>query len=179
MKEKETAKLARSVRRYRKWHKYFGLSIALFVLISAITGILLAWKKNIEVLQPPTQKGNTTELSQWQAVEELARVSLQAVDSLGLSEDNFDRIEYRPTKGIAKVIFDTGSWEVQVDATTLEVLSVARRHSDWIEHLHDGSIISDSFKLISMNVLGIGLLVLLITGLWLWLGPRRIRKLKS
>lgn len=179
MKEKETAKLARSVRGYRKWHKYFGLSIALFVLISAITGILLAWKKNVEVLQPPTQKGKTTELSQWQPVEELARVSLQAVDSLGLGADNFDRIEYRPTKGIAKVIFDTGSWEVQIDATTLEVLSVAKRHSDWIEHLHDGSIISDSFKLISMNVLGIGLLVLLVTGLWLWLGPRRIRKLKS
>lgn len=179
MKEKETATLARSVRSYRKWHKYFGLSIALFVLISALTGILLAWKKNVELLQPPTQKGSTTEMGQWQPVEGLAWVSIQAVDSLGLTADNFDRIEYRPTKGIAKVIFDTGSWEVQIDATSLEVLSVAKRHSDWIEHLHDGSIISDGFKLVSMNILGIGLVVLLVTGLWLWLGPRRIRKLKS
>lgn len=179
MKEKETSKLASSVRSYRKWHKYLGLSLALFVLISAITGILLAWKKNVDVLQPPTQKGETTDLSNWKPVEELAEVSVRAVDSLGLTAANLDRIEYRPTKGIAKVIFDTGSWEVQVDATTLQVLSVAKRHSDWIEHLHDGSIISDGFKLISMNILGIGLLVLLITGVWLWLGPRRIRKLKS
>lgn len=179
MKEKETSKLAKSVRSYRKWHKYLGLSIAIFLLISAVTGILLAWKKNVEVLQPPTQKGITTELTRWKSVEELASISLKAVDSLGLEANNFDRIEYRPTKGIAKVIFDTGSWEVQIDATTLEVLSVAKRHSDWIEHLHDGSIISDTFKLISMNLLGIGLLILLVTGLWLWFGPRRIRKLKS
>lgn len=179
MIEKDTSKIAKSVRGYRKWHKYFGLSVSLFVLISAITGILLAWKKDITVLQPPTQKGVTTTIADWQPVERLAEVAVAAVDSLQLTADNLDRIEYRPTKGIAKVIFDTGSWEVQVDATSLEVLSVAKRHSDWIEHLHDGSIISDGFKLISMNFLGIGLLALLVTGLWLWLGPIKIRKLKS
>lgn len=177
--EKDTSRIARSVRGYRKWHKYFGLSIALLVFVSAITGILLAWKKDVDVLQPPTQKGETLEMASWQPVEELAKVAVSAVDSLGLDASNLDRIEYRPTKGIAKVIFDTGSWEVQVDATSLAVLSVAKRHSDWIEHLHDGSIISDAFKLISMNILGIGLVVLLITGIWLWLGPRKIKKLKS
>lgn len=179
MKEKDTSKLAKSIRGYRKWHKYFGLSIAVFLLISALTGILLGWKKNVELIQPPTQNGITTNMLVWQPVERLAEKAIEAVDSLGLGPDNFDRIEYRPTKGIAKVIFDTGSWEVQVDATSLEVLSVAKRHSDWIEHLHDGSIISDTFKLISMNVLGFGLVILLVTGVWLWMGPRRIRKLKS
>jgi len=177
--EKETSKIAKSVRSYRKWHKYVGLSLAIFVLISSITGILLAWKKNFDVLQPPTSKGVTTEMSDWQPVEALSKIAVSAVDSLGLDASNLDRIEYRPAKGIAKVIFDTGSWEVQVDATNLEVLSVAKRHSDWIEHLHDGSIISDGFKLISMNYLGIGLLVLLITGIWLWLGPKKIKRLKS
>ena len=179
MKDKGFKKIARSIRRNRKWHKYVGLSIAVFVLISAITGILLAWKKNVDLLQPPTQKGVTTNIADWKPVEDLARVAVTAVDSLGLGADNLDRIEYRTTKGIAKVIFDTGSWEVQVDATNLEVLSVAKRHSDWIEHLHDGSIISDGFKLISMNYLGIGLLVLIVTGIWLWLGPIKVRRLKS
>jgi len=58
------------------------------------------------------------------------------------------------------------------------VLSVARRHSDWIEQLHDGSIISDLFKLISMNFLGIGLLIMILSGLWLWYGPKKFRKMK-
>jgi len=55
------------------------------------------------------------------------------------------------------------------------VLSIDKRYSDWIESLHDGSIISDGFKLVSMNFLGMGLLFLIFTGLWLWYGPRRIR----
>jgi len=151
----------------------------LLLIISAVTGVLLAWKKDIELLQPPTQKGQQTAYNQYQSVESLAEVSVLAVDSLGLNASNIDRIEYRPTKGIAKVIFDKGTWEVQVDATNLEVLSVAKRHSDWIESLHDGSIISDFFKLISMNFLGIGLLLLIATGLWLWWGPKKIRSLKQ
>jgi uncharacterized iron-regulated membrane protein len=156
-----------------------GIVLAIFLLLSALTGVLLGWKKNVDLLQPPTQSGVDKALTSYMPVDELARASLLAVDSLGLTADNFDRIEYRPTKGIAKVIFDTGSWEVQVDATSLEVLSVAKRHSDWIETIHDGSIISDAFKLVSMNILGLGLVFLTVTGLWLWYGPKRIRSLKS
>lgn len=174
-----TRRIAKSVRSYRKIHRYSGLFIGVLVLISAITGILLGWKKNVDLLQPPTQKGENLEIGLYRPVTELTQAALAAVDSLGLKHKNLDRIEYRPTKGIAKVIFDTGSWEVQVDATSLKVLSVAKRHSDWIERLHDGSIISDMFKLISMNVLGIGLLLLVITGFWLWLGPRKIRGIKN
>lgn len=174
-----TRSIAKSIRGYRKIHRYLGLTISLLLVISAITGILLAWKKDVELIQPPTQKGQQTAYNQYQSVEALAEVSVLAVDSLGLNGSNIDRIEYRPTKGIAKVIFDTGSWEVQVDATNLEVLSVAKRHSDWIESLHDGSIISDFFKLISMNFLGLGLLLLIATGLFLWWGPKKIRSLKQ
>jgi len=174
-----TKKVAKSIRGYRKVHKWIGLVLATFLVLSVLTGILLGWKKNIELLQPSTQSGVDNEVSSYRPVEELADKALLAVDSLGLTDDNLDRIEYRPTKGIAKVIFDTGSWEVQVDATNLEVLSVAKRHSDWIEQIHDGSIVSDLFKLISMNILGIGLTFLTLTGLWLWFGPKKLRNMKT
>ena len=178
MGKTDVSKLSKTVRGYRVWHRYFSISIALLVVVSAVTGILLSWKKNFDILQPPTQNGESVNLAIWKPVDELTTVALQAVDSLGLVASNIDRIEYRTNKGIAKVIFDTGSWEAQIDATSLEVLSVAKRHSDWIEHLHDGTIISEFFKLVSMNVLGIGLLVLVFSGLWLWFGPKRIRRLK-
>jgi len=174
-----TRTIAKSIRGYRKIHRYLGLGIALLLVISAITGILLAWKKDVDILQPPTQKGEQLAIGAYESVESLAKVAVTAVDSLQLTASNVDRIEYRPTKGIAKVIFDTGNWEVQVDATSLDVLSVAKRHSDWIESLHDGSIISDFFKLFSMNFLGLGLLLLIITGFWLWWGPKKIRSIKD
>jgi hypothetical protein len=89
-----------------------------------------------------------------------------------------DRMDVRPDKGMIKVLFKEGYWEVQIDGANGKVLSVAQRHADWIEHIHDGSIISEGFKLIYTNYIGLGLLLLSITGFWLWYGPRKIRKAK-
>jgi hypothetical protein len=58
-------------------------------------------------------------------------------------------------------------------------LSVEQRHSDWIEHVHDGSIVNEVFKLGYTTVLGGSLLIMIATGLWIWYGPRVIRKAKA
>ncbi|MFD2514358.1 PepSY domain-containing protein [Pontibacter locisalis] len=172
--------LASTLRNYRTYHRYTGLVIGLFVLISSMTGILLGWKKDVELLQPPVVKGKTTNLKEWVSVADLAEAAYAGLDSAeNITNNPIDRIEARPDKGMVKVLFTEGYWEVQVDGSTGKVLSVARRHSDWIEQIHDGSIISDLFKLVSMNVLGIGLLILSFTGFTLWFFPRRIRKLKN
>ncbi|GGG21499.1 hypothetical protein GCM10011323_26780 [Pontibacter amylolyticus] len=172
--------LADRLRNFRTYHRYLGLFMGVFILISSVTGILLGWKKDVDLLQPPTQKGASTDLQQWLPLAELSARSLAGLDSAQAINNNpIDRIEARLDKGIVKTIFKEGSWEVQLDASTGKVLSVARRHSDWIEKIHDGSIISDLFKLISMNVLGLGLLILSVTGFFLWFYPRQIRKIKS
>ncbi|SIR11650.1 PepSY domain-containing protein [Pontibacter lucknowensis] len=172
--------LAERLRNFRVYHRYLGLILGLFILVSSVTGILLGWKKDIDLLQPPTQKGVTADLQQWLPLAELSARSLAGLDSAAAITNNpIDRIEARLDKGIVKTIFKEGSWEVQLDASTGKVLSVARRHSDWIEKVHDGSIISDLFKLVSMNVLGFGLLVLSSTGFFLWFYPKKIRKIKS
>ena len=174
------SRLSAILRNYRVYHRYLGLFIGVFVLVSSLTGILLAWKKDVDLLQPPTQKGATTDLQKWIPHHEMATRSVAALDSAaGVVNNPIDRIEARLDKGIVKTIFLEGSWEVQLDASNGKVLSVARRHSDWIEKVHDGSIISDLFKVVSMNVLGLGLLILMFTGFFLWFYPKRIRKLKQ
>jgi len=149
------------------------------LFISALTGIFLGWKKNAAWLQPVTQEGISKDLGQWKSMRELADLAETALYTTQPAQlDNpIDRIDVRPGKGIAKVLFEKGWWEVQIDGASGEILSVAKRHSDWIEKLHDGSIVSDFFKLLMMNALGIGLLILMITGLWLWYGPQIYRKL--
>lgn len=168
------------LRSYRVYHRYLGLGLGVFLIISSVTGLLLGWKKDVDLLQPPTQKGATTDLPQWISLADMATIAQTALDSAQqLPNTPIDRLEARPDKGIVKVLFAEGYWEVQLDGSTGKVLSVARRHSDWIEHLHDGSIISDGFKLVSMNVLGLGLLALVISGFILWLFPRKVRQLKK
>ena len=169
-----------SLRKFRNWHRLLGLSLSLFLFISAITGILLALKKDVDIIQPPSQKGISKNLDTWKSIAELSELATIALHDTHPDQksNSVDRIDVRPSKGAAKVLFKEGNWEVQIDGTTGEVKSIAKRYSDWIESLHDGSIVNDIFKLISMNLLGVGVLIMIGTGLWLWIGPRKYREAK-
>jgi uncharacterized iron-regulated membrane protein len=171
--------LVHRLRQFRSIHKWIGISVALFMLVTSITGVMLGWKKNVELLQPATLKGGTLDVTKWVSFEKISQSALRAIDSVTNEENSIDRLDVRFDKGIIKVLFTKGYWEAQVDAATGKTLSVAQRHADWIEHIHDGSIINDFFKLIYTNYIGFGLLFLSITGFWLWYGPKRIRKAKQ
>ncbi len=171
--------LVHRLRQFRSIHKWIGISVALFMLITSTTGVLLGWKKNVELLQPATQKGSSLAFAEWTSFDKVARAALLAIDSVAGRTIEIDRMDVRPDKGIIKVTFKEGYWEAQVDGASGNVLSVAQRHADWIEHIHDGSIISEAFKLVYTNYIGLGLLFLSITGFWLWYGPKVIRKAKQ
>jgi len=172
-------KLVNSLRQFRSIHKWIGISVFLFMIITASTGVLLGWKKNVNLLQPPTLKGSTLAMDKWVGFDKVAQAALRGIDSVTLRKIEIDRMDVRPDKGIIKVTFKEEYWEAQIDGGTGKILSVAQRHADWIEHIHDGSIISESFKIVYTNYLGWGLLFLSITGFWLWYGPKAIRKIKK
>jgi len=170
----------KSLRSFRKYHRRLGLILAILLLISAGTGILLSLKKDVAILQPPTQKGQSKDLLDWKSLSELSLTAQTALQKeVPQINPAISKMDVRPSKGIVKVLFKEDHWEVQVDGHSGDVLSVAKRHSDWIEALHDGSIVSDAFKLISMNVLGWGILILVGSGIWLWYGPRLVRRLRK
>ncbi len=169
----------RVLRGVRSLHGVAALWLLVLVVVSSTTGILLGWKKNSDMLQPPTQRGQAASLDEWRPLHELAAVAAAALEARlgpGASDRTVpDRLDVRPADGVVKVLFPA-DWEVQVDGASAEVRSVARRHSDWIERIHDGSIISGAFKLIAMNALGVGLLLLSASGFWMWYGPKRLRR---
>lgn len=169
--------LVTSLRKFRNWHHWIGISVVAFLFITAITGVFLGWKKNVAVLQPPTLRGGDAPYADWISFEQVIAVSAHAIDSVTGRALDLDRMDVRPERALVKVTFQE-YWEVQVDLATGNIFSVAQRHADWIEHIHDGSIISDGFKLLYTNYIGVGLLFLCITGFWLWYGPRIIRKEK-
>lgn len=166
------------LRQFRSIHKWVGISVVLFMLVTSSTGVLLGWKKNVNLLQPPTLRGGNTTYKDWISFEKVITTATLAIDSVTGRAIEMDRMDVRPERALVKVTYKE-YWEVQVDLATGKILSVAQRHADWIEHIHDGSIISDGFKLMYTNYIGLGLLLLSLTGFWLWYGPRRIRKLKS
>ncbi|WP_247237437.1 PepSY domain-containing protein [Telluribacter sp. SYSU D00476] len=177
-------KIAQSTRLYRKLHKWLAVPLFLFMILVGGTGLLLGWKKQVQLL-PKTAKGTTTESTQWISLDSIQQVA-QAYSrtELGLP-DEIDRIDVRPQKGVAKIVFTQHFTELQIDCTTGEILSTSTRSSDIIEKIHDGSILDywigqdgEQIKLTYTTLLGLGLVLLSVSGFWLWYNPRRIRKQK-
>jgi hypothetical protein len=83
---------------------------------------------------------------------------------------------------MVKFVFIDGFWGIQLDGATGKLLHIETRRSDFIEKVHDGSILDLYFetsngqiKVIYTSIMGIALLIFTITGFWLWYGPKRMR----
>lgn len=174
------------IRVLRKIHRAIAIFLFVFFLIISVTGLLLGWKKNAGIL-PPTSKGASSDLKTWLPFDSLHTLAVNALrDSISpdLSPE-LERIDARPQKGTVKFVFDDKYWEIQIDGTTGKVLSITKRNSDIIENIHDGSILDkifntkkDPYKLSYTAVMGLALLMLTISGFWLWYGPKRLRRKK-
>jgi hypothetical protein len=172
----------KALRWIRSLHRWLGLPLIVFFFIIGITSILLAWKKKAELL-PPTLKSKV-EQGEWISPAEMVRIAEAEMSKIGESTE-VDRIDIRPDKGVAKVSFKTHFTEVQLDGLSGEVLSIETRHSDWIEKVHDGSIVDfylggdEATKLTYSTLTALGLILMSLSGFYLWYFPKLIRKIKG
>ncbi len=171
----------KSLRWLRSLHKWLGIPLIIFFFLIGITSILLAWKKKAELL-PPTLNIEV-ENGTWILPSEMVRIGEEEMRKIGMDQE-VDRIDIRPDKGVAKVTFKTHFTEVQLDGLTGKVLSIETRHSDWIEKLHDGSIVDfylggdEATKLTYSTLTSLGLILMSLSGFYLWYYPKLIRRLK-
>ena len=187
MKDKDNRQQqAKILRVFRKVHRTTGALLFVFFFIVSVTSLLLGWKKNSGgLIMAKSYEGSSTDLKDWLSVDSLHKNASKIFrDSISRTHSlELDRIDIRKDKGMVKFVFIDGFWGVQLDGTTGKLLHIERRRSDFIEKMHDGSILDYYFdtsngqiKLIYTTVLGTALLIFTITGFWLWYGPKRMRR---
>jgi len=156
----------------RKSHRWGAVLIALPFLVVLGSGILLQIKKEWSWVQPPTQRGEGKSLSV--SFDQLLEIAKQTPEAEVQNWKDIDRIDVQPNRGIAKIL-TKNRWEIQVDLQTAKVLQVAYRRSDLIESIHDGSWFHDSAKLYIFLPTAVVVLVLWLTGLYLFVLPNWVR----
>lgn len=162
----------------RQIHYWLSLAVFLPAGIMFAAGIVLMLKKEIDWIQPPTERGVVSDQIPTASYQEwLASTRLHPQAGITQWAD-IDRIDLRVDRGIAKLRSKTG-WEVQIDTSTAEVLHVAERRSDWIESIHDGSFFADEAKLYLFLPTGVLLVIMWGTGIYLFLLPRMRKRKKS
>jgi uncharacterized iron-regulated membrane protein len=156
---------------WRKTHKWIGIIYSLVLLNFSITGLLLLEKKEYEWIQPATRVGAEGVEKDFIDMQNLMEVvySHGHQDFQNLSD--IDRIDFRPGKRVYKVRSQHNHSEIQVDAVTGKIMHVDRRMSDLLESLHDGSFFGDWIHSIFMPLVAIAVILLTLSGLYLWLVP--------
>jgi len=160
----------------RDVHRWGAIMIALPMAIIIISGVVLQLKKESAWIQPTIQEGSSGELSL--SFDEILEISQKVPDAEVQSWDDIDRLDIRPDKGMLKVRCKN-RWEIQLDAKTGEVLQIAYRRSDLIESIHDGSFFHESFKLWVFLPTGSILLVVWVTGIYLFIRPLLMKRKSS
>ncbi len=185
MDNKQRKRQANILKLARKLHRTTGALLFIFFFIVACTGLLLGWKKHSGgIILPKSYEGSSLEIKDWLPVDVLHQKAV-VVAREQISPDislELERIDFRPDKGMVKFVFVEDFWGVQLDCATGELLHIERRRSDFIEKVHDGSILDywidadgGYIKLFYTSVMGGALLLFTISGFWLWYGPKRFR----
>jgi uncharacterized iron-regulated membrane protein len=157
----------------RKFHYWAAIVVALPVLIIIISGLLLQVKKQLDWVQPPERRGASQELSL--TFPQILAACSTVPEARVKTWDDVNRLDIRPSRGMIKV-WAKSDWEIQLDSSDGKVLQVAYRRSDLIEAIHDGSWFHESVKLGIFLPAGITILLLWITGIYLFFLPIFLRR---
>lgn len=157
----------------RKVHYWTSLPLFFTIFVIAVTGSLLALKKDFPGLQPPTLTGSRPGDLQ----RPLSDIVAAAAKSAGEPAARVDRIDVRPGDGIAKVVFHSRT-EIQVDLATAQPLQTGYRTSDFIETIHDFSWMGGWAKYIFSFGSGLALIGMAATGSYMFLLPMLVRRRK-
>lgn len=151
-------------------HLWTGVTATVLVVVISITGIMLNHKQ-LFGFQPDPPDAEMTGLAGAMSMSRLVSAARTAAGD-ETAAAGVDRLDVRPDKGLMKVRFgDRLTTEVTVAIHTGEVLSIGTRDDVFLEKLHSGEIFGDNWILVS-DALAIGLLILLLTGAWMWLYPK-------
>ena len=152
----------------RKAHYWLTPVVALPFLVIVVTGILLLWKKEVAWIQPPDAAAGGAEAAL--SLPRILEISRTVPEAEVRGWADIARVDFRPKKNLVTVSTKNAR-EIQIDAGTGQVLRTDIRRSDLIEQLHDGSFFHERVKLWLFFPVALGMLVLWLTGLWMFLRP--------
>ncbi|HEX6307062.1 MAG TPA: PepSY-associated TM helix domain-containing protein [Longimicrobiales bacterium] len=153
-------------------HLWLGIITTGIVLILGISGILLNHKRPLG-LMPDVPHEPTGDFAAALPLDALAHAASAAAPAAAVA--GVDRMDVRPRDGITKVRFrDDVVTEVTLDINDGTVLHVGQRSDVFLEKLHSGEIFGDNWILLS-DLGAVALMILVVSGYWLWLFPRSRR----
>ncbi len=169
--------------KFREWHSWGGLLLSVFILIVAVTGIILNHKDLF--LRGKIEARATTGLLS--ASTDLSSLPIDFARVLDLARDQYgdtplEKIELKDERGVLmyKVVKGDGE-EIRINATTGDVTSKygkmlsgpGKDQLNWgkiVDDLHTGKIFGTAGKL-TVDFTSVVIILLTFSGIYLWAVP--------
>lgn len=161
----------------RNLHKWLGIIPAIIFLMVSITGILLIFSKQL-ALSPKMQKGVQADLNTAIPVEQVIKTSMDLKNENLKTLKDIKRVEFHPLNRVYKVRTKSG-FEVQIDMSTGKVLKAEKSISSTILSLHTGAFFGTWFKEYIVGGSSVALIIVTITGVYLFVNPIVRRKRRN
>ncbi len=161
---------ARLSQRFRKWHRNVSLLIALPILITLSTGVLLMLRGQFSYIQPPSLAGEQPLVAPAISAEQ-ALQTLQGIPEAEVKDwKDVSSLIFSPAKGTYQARLQN-DYLVQIDAQNGQVLDVAVRRTNLLIELHQGSFFHKKVMLWIFFPAGVGLWFLWLSGMYLVIYP--------
>ncbi len=142
---------------WRKYHRIVSLIVVLPFALVLITGIILQLRQQFEVLQPKAVKMERIEGKTLLSLDEMVQMS-------GEKPENIEQVVWRPGKFHLAMRLSDGR-EIQMHPQTGEILKNAKRYTNILIDLHQGSFFTQWGQYLIFFPAALGLLFLTISGM--------------
>lgn len=148
----------------RKIHLWLGIIFSFPALMIFTTGLILQVKNVSPWIQPEIKKAQGTELAL--SLPEILDISMAVEAAKVKSWADVAQVDWRPNTGLIRV--RTKSWfEIQIDASTKEVINTGKRWTALLISLHEGSRFGQWIKYGIYFPTAIVLWTLWFSGVWI------------
>jgi uncharacterized iron-regulated membrane protein len=154
---------------WRHWHRWVSLLIAIPLLLTVATGVLLMTRGFNTWMQPVYPESSSPELKV--TFEQILAAAQSVPEAKIHSWNDISQIDIRPGKGQIRVRGKFDHWEVSVDSATGAMLQAGKRRVSFFTALHEGAYFGSFVRYGIFFPSAFGTLFLIVSGLFMFFQP--------
>jgi uncharacterized iron-regulated membrane protein len=169
---------------FRNLHKQFASVLFVFFFLIGLTGSLLSFKSAFtKIIFENREVSAETKIAKLLPLDSLEKVATSILNEKAKTEfKKSEKVEIKISKGTV-LFYYKEAYSVQLNGGSGDPILIEKKFGGIIQDIHDGAILdswiinkSSLFKKLYSIIMGLSLLLLTITGTYMWYKPKLIKK---
>jgi len=172
------------LQQFRNLHKKFASVLFVFFFLIGLTGSLLSFKSAFtKVIFENKQISGEIKLAAILPLDSLETIATSTLnEKASTSFKKSEKVEIKLSKGTV-IFYYKDAYSIQVNGASGAPILIEKKFGGIIQDIHDGAIVDSLLtnklslsKKVYSIIMGLSLLLLTITGTYMWYKPKMIKK---